>query len=232
MVTESRTPRSSAIAEPEPVGIALRADDPDAHIVRLIARGRDADRNQALRLLMSRHGRAVYRYCREELHDTVLADDVHQQIFIEAHRDLARFRGRSTLRSWLFGIARHRVLDAAKSRRRAEAHIEEDDTADAPDPRPLPCEQLDRARLEHALAHCLGGLGAHVRSTLLLRYQQGLSFEEMAEVCSEKPGTLQARVTRALPVLRACIEARTGEPCDPASGLTPRITSQPTGDPR
>ncbi|MBC7976346.1 MAG: RNA polymerase sigma factor [Myxococcales bacterium] len=218
------------------MSIALRADDPDANIVRLIARGRDGDRNQALRLLMHRHGTAVYRYCREELHDTALADDVHQQIFIEAYRDLARFRGRSTLRSWLFGIARHRVLDAAKSRRRAEAHLEDDDTADAPDPRPLPCEQLDQARLEHALAHCLGGLGAHVRSALLLRYQQGFSFEDMAEVCSEKPGTLQARVARALPVLRACIEARTGETsdptADPTSGATSRMPPGPAPDPQ
>jgi RNA polymerase sigma-70 factor (ECF subfamily) len=209
MVTESGTPRSSAIDDSEPAGIEPRDDDPDGDIVRLIPRTRDADRTAALRLLMHRHGAAVYRFCREELHDATLADDIHQQIFIEAHRDLRRFGGRSTLRTWLFGIARHRVLDAAKARRRAEAHIEEDHTADGPDPTPPPGEQLDQARLAQALVRCLGELGGHVRSALLLRYQQGFSFEDMAEVCREKPGTLQARVTRALPVLRACIEART-----------------------
>jgi DNA-directed RNA polymerase specialized sigma24 family protein len=45
---------------------------------------------------------------------------------------------------------------------------------------------------------------------VLLRFQQGLSFEEMSAICREKPGTLQARVARALPVLRDCIEMRTG----------------------
>jgi RNA polymerase sigma-70 factor (ECF subfamily) len=49
-----------------------------------------------------------------------------------------------------------------------------------------------------------------VRTALLLRFQQGLTFEDMAEVCRARPGTLQAQVTRALPVLKDCIEARTG----------------------
>lgn len=181
--------------------------DPDQDIIALIQRG---ERAAALTSLMRRHGVAVYRYCREELHDRTLADDVHQQIFIQAHRDLDRFAARSTLRTWLFAIARHRVLDAAKSRRRAQAHIEEDDTADTPDPSPPPGERLDEARLQHALIDCLRKLGDHVRSTLVLRYQQALTFEELGAVFGEKPGTLQARVMRALPVLRSCIEARTG----------------------
>jgi RNA polymerase sigma-70 factor (ECF subfamily) len=182
--------------------------DPDSDIVLRIRRAH-GDLSEPLRLLMRRHGTAVYRYCREQLQDATLADDVHQQIFIQAYRDLATFASRSTLRTWLFAIARHRVLDAAKSRRRAAAHIEEDDTADAPDPTPPPSERLDEARLHDALVRCLADLGEHVRAALLLRYQQGFTFEAMGEVCQEKPGTLQARVMRALPVLRACIESRT-----------------------
>jgi len=186
----------------------LEPEDPDHDIVLRI-RSTTGDLTEPLRLLMRRHGTAVYRFCREQLHDATLADDVHQQIFIEAHRDMGRFAGRSTLRTWLFAIARHRVLDAAKSRRRAAAHIEEDDTADTPDPTPPPGDRLDDARLHQALVQCLAGLGDHVRTAMLLRYQQGFTFEDMAVVCSEKPGTLQARVMRALPVLRTCIESRT-----------------------
>jgi RNA polymerase sigma-70 factor (ECF subfamily) len=183
--------------------------DPDHDIVRLIHSGRGPHLTEALRLLMRRHGNAVYRYCRDALHDTTLADDVHQQIFIEAHRDMPRFAARATIRTWLFAIARHRVLDAAKSRRRALAHLEEDDTADRPDPTPAPGERIDEARLQHALIACLVELGEHVRTAMLLRYQQGFTYEEIGAVCDEKPGTLQARVTRALPVLRSCIEGRT-----------------------
>jgi RNA polymerase sigma factor (sigma-70 family) len=194
-------------AEVSEAGEAACGEDPDHDIVALIQHG---ERAAALTSLMRRHGTAVYRYCREELHDRTLADDVHQQIFIQAHRDLERFAARSTLRTWLFAIARHRVLDAAKSRRRAEAHIEEDDTADAPDPSPPPDERLDEARLQQALIACLREIGEHVRGTLVLRYQQGLTFEELGAIFGDKPGTLQARVMRALPMLRTCIEARTG----------------------
>lgn len=182
------------------------AVDADQDVVRLVDAG---DRDGALRLLMQRHGTAVYRYCREALRDATLADDVHQRVFIEAHRDFTKFARRSLLRTWLFAIARHRVLDALKSRKRAHAHLEDDESADLPDPRPSPAERIDDARLREALAACLDELGEHVRSAVLLRYQQGFTFEEMAEVCDAQAGTLQARVQRALPKLRDCIESRT-----------------------
>ena len=162
----------------------------------------------ALELLMRRYGASVYRYCREELRDRALADDVHQQVFIQAHRDLATFAGRATLKTWLFAIARHRVLDASKMRRRARAHREHD-AADPIDPAPAADQLIDDARLCRDLVECLGLLPPRMRTALLLRYQQGFTFDEMAQICHEKPGTLQARVARALPRLRALLEART-----------------------
>jgi RNA polymerase sigma factor (sigma-70 family) len=179
--------------------------DPDSDLLALVARG---DMKAALKLLMQRHGSSLYRYCREELRDAVLADDVHQQVFIQAFRDLPRFSRRSKTRTWLFAIARHRVLDAAKSRQRAYSHIDENDASAIPDPRPLAGEWIDDSRMHEGLVLCLEKLRENVRTAVLLRFQQGFTFEEMAVICQEKPGTLQAQVTRALPVLRACIEAR------------------------
>lgn len=159
---------------------------------------------------MQRHGAAVFRYCREALRDKALAEDVHQQVFIAAFRDLPRFSARSTVRTWLYAIARHRVLDAVKSRRRAQSRVEGEDASHVVDPQPAPGDRLDDARLYEALIACLQKAAPHVLTALLLRFQQGFTFEEMAEVCREKPGTLQAQVARALPALRTCIEARTG----------------------
>lgn len=181
--------------------------DPDSDVVALVANG---DMKGALRKLMERHGTAVYRYCREALRDATLADDVQQQVFIQAYRDLQKFNGRSSLKTWLFAIARHRVLDAAKARRRALSHVDDADPAVVPDPRPPPSHAIDDAQLLAALLECLQQLREQVRTALLLRFQQGFTFEEMAVVCRERSGTLQAKVTRALPVLRACIENRTG----------------------
>jgi RNA polymerase sigma-70 factor (ECF subfamily) len=168
------------------------------------------DMTGAIRQLMQRHGTLMYRYCREALRDDALAEDVQQQVFIAAYRDLPKFAGRSTVRTWLFAIARHRVLDAAKSRRRARSHVDGEDATSVPDLRPSAGESLDEARLREALIACLDKLPLHVAHALLLRFQQGFSFEAMSEMCHEKPGTLQAQVSRALPQLRTCIEQRTG----------------------
>lgn len=183
------------------------AVDPDADAARLVSAG---DLAGAIRLLMQRHGDAVYRFVRNTLRDEARADDVHQRIFIEAYRDLPRFAGRSTLRTWLFAIARYRVIDALKVRMREAGRAADSDSVDAPDPRPSPGEQIDDVRLREALARCLEQLGEHIRTAVLLRFQQGFSFEEMSDIMREKPGTLQARVSRALPLLRECIEAATG----------------------
>lgn len=159
-------------------------------------------------MLRRRYGTPVYRFCREALRDRALADDIHQQIFIQAHRDLPRFAGRASLRTWLFAIVRHRVLDAAKMRRRAEAHLEHGEPVDQIDGVPAPDDLLADARLFHDLRACLDGLGPELKLTVLARYQQGLTFEQMAEAFHEKPGTLQARITRILPRLRDCLERR------------------------
>lgn len=180
-------------------------DDADRDVIELVGQG---DVAGALHRLMQRHGAAVYRYCREALRDDALADDVQQQVFIEAFRDLPRFAGRSPVRVWLFAIAHHRVLDAVKQCRRTQDRFEDLDAVDSPDPGPSPIDMLDDARLHESLAVAVAELDELSRTVVLLRYQQGFTFEEIAEIYREKAGTLHARVARALPRLRACIEAR------------------------
>ncbi|HEX7838625.1 MAG TPA: sigma-70 family RNA polymerase sigma factor [Kofleriaceae bacterium] len=162
----------------------------------------------ALHRLMQRHGAAVYRYSREALRDDALADDVHQQVFTEAFRDLPRFAGRSSVRVWLFAIARHRVLDAVKQRRRTRDRFADLEAVDPPDLGRSAVDMVDDARLYEALAASIAELDEPSRTAVLLRYQQGFTFDDMADICGEKAGTLHARVARALPRLRRAIQAR------------------------
>jgi RNA polymerase sigma factor (sigma-70 family) len=78
-------------------------------------------------------------------------------------------------------------------------------------------DQIDHHRLAQVVERCLFALAPAAREAVLLRYQQELSYDEAAEVTGERPGTLQQRVARALPVLRKCVEAqlRTGGPGGP-----------------
>jgi RNA polymerase sigma-70 factor, ECF subfamily len=186
--------------------------DRDGDVLVLVQQGNLRDATQ---LLMQRHGTAVYRYVRSELRDSALADDVHQHVFIQVFRDLPRFGGVSTLRGWLFAVARHRVLDAAKQRRRRLHHVGEAPGADVPDPRPSPDESIDDARLRVLLLACLDQLSTKARTAVIVHYQQGFTFEAMASILGEKPGTIHARVARALDQLRILIARASTPPGKP-----------------
>ncbi len=195
------------LAEPGPASL-----DTDLEALGALDRG---DRRGALTILMRGYGDAVYQFCRRTLRDPALAEDVHQQVFIQAHDNLPRFSRRSSLKTWLFGIAHHRCLDAAKGKRRFLARFSSASDTQVPeveDPAELPEVSLVRGTLARGLEHCLSLLAPATRTAVTLRYSEGFSYEQMSSICGEKPGTLQARVARAMPVLKKCLEQR---------GLTP-----------
>jgi RNA polymerase sigma-70 factor (ECF subfamily) len=202
--TSIPSPPSTADAAPSSIQ-SVQSDDSDVHDAMAIG-----DRRRALTLIMRRYGDAVFRYCCELIRDEAVAEDVHQQVFVEAYRDLPRFQQRSHLRTWLLGIARHRCLDAVKTGRRWQNRYKNDTPADVTDDTPLPADDIDQRRMIDALQHCLGELAPSSRSAVLLRFRESLSYEEMASLSTEKAGTLQQRVARSMPVLRRCVERRIG----------------------
>jgi RNA polymerase sigma-70 factor (ECF subfamily) len=205
-MTTTSIPSPPATADAAPSSIqSVQSDDSDVHDAMAIG-----DRRRALTLIMRRYGDAVFRYCCELIRDEAVAEDVHQQVFVEAYRDLPRFQQRSHLRTWLLGIARHRCLDAVKTGRRWQNRYKNDTPADVTDDTPLPADDIDQRRMIDALQHCLGELAPSSRSAVLLRFRESLSYEEMASLSTEKAGTLQQRVARSMPVLRRCVERRIG----------------------
>lgn len=173
----------------------------------------EGDRKRALTVLMRGYGTTLYQFCRNALRDDGLAEDVHQQVFVQAYTDLARFSGRSTLKTWLFSIAHHRCLDVTRQNRRFAARFTVGEVpTEVPDPTPSPDESLARGAIEKGIARCLEALAPATRMAVRLRYSEGFTYEQMAAICSEKPGTLQARVARALPVVRRCLQKGGYEP--------------------
>jgi RNA polymerase sigma-70 factor (ECF subfamily) len=176
----------------------------------IIAALQDQDRRRALTLLMRRDGERVYRYAFAMTRDRQLAEEVRQQVFIEAYRDLGTFAGRGSVRAWLFGIARNRCLDATKTnwrwgRRFKNEPPDFDDEAPTDDD---PGHRLDRGRLAAIVARCLQRLAPAAREAVVLRYHQELSYDEASKVAGALPCTLQQRAARALPVLRRCVDAQ------------------------
>jgi RNA polymerase sigma-70 factor (ECF subfamily) len=166
------------------------------------------DLRSALTLLMIRYGDSIYRFAHARTRDGYLADDIRQQVFLEAYRDLARFAGLSSVQTWLFGIARHRCLDAMKARVRWDNRFKNDSPAEIEVDDHDPDRDLDRSRMMGVLAACLARLAPVAREAVVLRYEEELSFDEIAAILGGRSGALQQRVSRALPVLRGYIEAQ------------------------
>jgi RNA polymerase sigma factor (sigma-70 family) len=166
------------------------------------------DLRAALTLLMDAYGEDIYKFCRQLTSDGHLAEDLRQVVFIQAFEQLVDFEPRSTLRAWLYGIARHRCLDACKSQRRWRKRVQCIDAAAesvAGEPQDM-AGAIDQATIERALTHCLGKLDIELRMLILMRYRDGLSYTELAEAFHARPATLQARVARIIPRLRRCVQ--------------------------
>jgi len=169
----------------------------------------NGDRQRAFTLLMQQYGDQVFRYAMAMTSgDAQLAEEVRQQVFVEAYRDLPGFSARSPVRGWLFGIVRHRCLDASKALRRWGLRYKNEPSPESEIDDSEPGDQLDVLRLARWLERCIATLAPAAREAILLRYQQELSYDEAAAITGDRPGTLQQRVARALPVLRRCVEAQ------------------------
>jgi RNA polymerase sigma-70 factor, ECF subfamily len=180
--------------------------DPEQEARDALARG---DREGALTILVRAYGSALYRFCRQMVADPDLAHDVHQTTFLQAFEGLEGFGGQLLFRAWLYRIARHRCLDALKIARRREKRFPlAGELPEKPNPGAGADVSLSERDRIAAVRRCLGELAPHIRTAVLLRFQEGFSFEQISRICRERAPTLQARVARALPVLRRCLEAQ------------------------
>ncbi|MEU4158116.1 sigma-70 family RNA polymerase sigma factor [Actinoplanes sp. NPDC026670] len=123
--------------------------------------------------------------------DPGVADDLTQETFLRAFRALHSFEGRSSVRTWLLGIARRACADHLRSvvrRRRLDARLAAQAVVESPSPDPA-----------HRLSSndLLSRLSEDRRTAFLLTQVLGLSYAEAAEVESVPVGTIRSRVARA-----------------------------------
>lgn len=177
--------------------------------------GSVVDRRTEVAELMRTYGNAVHGFCARILRDGSLADDVTQQVFLEAYRDFDRFERRGSPRSWLFAIASNRCVDLIRRESNRSRWTENGDgsVTEIREFGASQLERLDRARLSVALDECIALLSPEVRTTVLMRFQTGLTYEQLSAALDARAEALQLRVVRALRKLRACLEHKgwTGE---------------------
>lgn len=202
----SEAPRRDA-AGPDDRKRATRVDVArEREVLELRRKGRYDD---AVRVLMTIYGGPVLGYARRVLRDEQVAQDIRQQVFVEAWRGLAKFEARASLWTWLCAITYNRCIDAARRRGRIDAgevavDIDVLDAVRDPSEESMSPERIAQRR---ALEKCLRKLPIAIRVQVLMRTYQGLSYDEIAEITGDAAGTVQVRIARVLPKLQRCLRA-------------------------
>ena len=158
----------------------------------------------AFRLLYEAYRDRVYNLAFYSLRDGLWAEDVLQVVFLKIHRGLPGFRYESSLATWIYRITMNE-LQNQQQRRRArylplEAILGSDDECDADSQPDL--EQAANQRRE-IIGLTVSELSPKLRAVVLLKYFEGLSYDEIAAVLGCAPGTVASRLNRALAELEA-----------------------------
>ncbi|HWP72209.1 MAG TPA: RNA polymerase sigma factor [Gemmatimonadaceae bacterium] len=160
----------------------------------LIQRWKEGD-ERAATALVERHAAALARYV-GSLGERDAADEVVQDTFVRAFASLEHFRGDSSLRTWLFTIARRLVVDRRRAfrRRREVGNLEDVDAATEY----TALDGLIASEAQRKVWGAVGKLSPTQREVFLLRVNEGLSYKEIADVAGTTEGAARVHYHNAL----------------------------------
>lgn len=170
----------------------------EATLIRRICDG-DSD---AFEPLVLEYQTSIYHLAHRMVNDPQDATDLTQEIFLQAYRGLASFRGESKFSVWLYRLACNRCTDFLRKQHPTVSLTTEDEMEDSteweiPDLRFSPEHALEQKELRVAIQTGLQQLSSAEREILMLREFNGCSYEEIAEILSLEPGTVRSRIHRA-----------------------------------
>lgn len=173
---------------------------PDTELLALVRRGEEA----ALGALYDRHGRLIYAIALRITGDRETAEEVVQDVFQNVWQAAATFQPElGAFSSWLLGIARHRAIDATRSKReRARAREQTLDQERMIVSDSSLVGAVEQRLLRDAVREALGALPANQRQAIELAYYGGLTRAEIAERLNEPLGTVKTRLRLGLLKLR------------------------------
>jgi RNA polymerase sigma-70 factor, ECF subfamily len=186
----------------------VRMDDTAADI---LARARSGDAT-AFRALVDRHARAVFRLAYRMTGNEHDAEDVVQETFLKAYKNLDSFESRSNFGSWLHRIAANASFDVLRARVRhaEEPLLEGEETWDVPASSPGPERLALSAEVERRVSRALTRLSPNERSAFVLRHYQGLSVEEIGTVLGCDTGATKSSIFRAVRKMREALAPLVG----------------------
>jgi RNA polymerase sigma-70 factor, ECF subfamily len=159
----------------------------------------------AFRVLVARHQRSVYNLLVRMLRNPSLAEELTQESFLKSFKSLRTFDPRFKFSNWILRIAHNAAIDALRRSGPPEVPLEEPGEPGAPsvvdglaDPSGPEGERtVERRETAAALNDALDRLRPEYRRMVVLRYQEDLSYEEIAEVTGLPVGTVKSHLHRA-----------------------------------
>jgi RNA polymerase sigma-70 factor (ECF subfamily) len=160
---------------------------------------------KAFELLVAKYQRKIFRLLSRLIRDPAEIEDVAQEAFIKAYRALPNFRGESAFYTWLYRIAINTAKNflVAQGRRApttTEAAVDEAETFDDADELRdvnTPDSMLLSKQVGAAVNRAIDRLPEDLRTAIVLRELEGLSYEEIAETMNCPIGTVRSRIFRA-----------------------------------
>ena len=180
----------------------------DEAAVELTRRG-DPD---AFRVLVDRHSRTVYHLAWRMTANSHEAEDIVQETFLRAYKQLKRFDGRAAFGTWIHRIAVNCSLDFIRARKRRQdtAPVEDDDAERVLDnlvsSDPSPERSLQSLQIRELLERAMQDLSEMERCAFTLRHHDGLGIEEISEALGVQPNAAKHSIFRALKKLRRLLE--------------------------
>lgn len=175
--------------------------DVDKELVQQVQQGD----KRAFDLLVIKYQRRIMRLLTRMISDPAEVEDVAQETFIKAYRALPQFRGDSNFYTWLYRIAINsaRNWQAARGRRPVVAHEfenEEGETFSSLDTLTdinTPESMLVSRQVADTVNAAINQLAPELRTAIVLREIEGLSYEEIAQTMDCPIGTVRSRIFRA-----------------------------------
>lgn len=171
--------------------------------IQQIAKGDRA----AFERLYRAYQRPLFRYFLHFVHSTETAEELTSDVLIEVWKSAARFRGKSKPSVWIFGIAYHKAIDALRRRRPPvlELHAVAEAAADA---RNAPEATAIRENLRRDVATALATLSAEHRAVLILTFNHGYGYNEIAQIVGCPVNTVKTRMFYAKKQLKEVLVRR------------------------
>jgi RNA polymerase sigma-70 factor (ECF subfamily) len=171
----------------------------------VVSRVRAGD-DDAFRELVERHGRAVFRVAFRVTGRAEDAEDVVQETFLRAYRQLDRFEARSNVRTWLHRIATNCAIDLLRARPKREV-AEEPETleraaAESGGDLPSPERSVLGVQIRERLGGAMALLTEMERATFTLRHFEGLSIDEIGRMLGLKTSATKHSIFRAVRKMR------------------------------